>query len=204
MDVELIPVIEIPCYNNELVSPQGNYRNNAGEWQLYKQECQKIAGFTDIITAYPLGSDFYRVRDLPDATIKKLVLSILVEKDDGLPLEEMVRLFSGGLILKINGEARIFPECCCDLLSVHDWEQLANGDKTSFWIGHPEPEVAVEGDAITFITYLSETPVVVNRLHLKKALKQAQAELQAFAQRLVALKQAEGWGINNIDNLLVG
>lgn len=203
MDVVMIPVIEITYYNDHVALPQGNYRNNPREWELYKRECKKRAGFTDIITAFPAGSDFYRVRDLPDSTVKKLVLDLLAENEGEQPIEDRLLPFDGGFVLQINGEARIMPECCCDLLSVHEWDNLVNG-KVGFWIGHPEPEVSVAGDTITFITYLSETPVVVSRLDLKNALEQARIELQAFAQRLVALEQAEGWGINNIDKLLVG
>lgn len=216
MNVALVPVIEIYCIDDTIKMPNGSWHEYPAEWEQYHRQCNKMAGFTELLNeAFP-GSSLYRVTDLTTLTLRQLLLNAITKmKEDELDMEDLGP-FSGGFILQLNGENKLLPQCCSDLLVIHEWEKLVNDYNGYFWQGHPSPLVTVEGDVITFnveqrapeseqfFPPLPDKLIVVNRLHLKTAIDRAKSELLEFANRLLAIEQAEGWCVEGIVKMLVG
>lgn len=215
MTVELIPVIEIG-YNNQDVPTPGKYPywNYPELWDKYNNESYKKAGFIDDLEPYLAGSSFYRLSEITDNNLKKLVTDHTQELRDGKYEREQASALFGGYVLRIDGQDKYFPQCCGDLADLQYWENLASGKEKGFYAGHPEPEVKVQGDKITFDFTVGEfnehfapTPseniVQFDIPSLRKAIEIVKTELYKFEQRLEKINQDEKLNIDNIGGLLI-
>ena len=62
-----------------------------------------------------------------------------------------VTSFCGGLLLKIDGETVIEPECCADLSDITNWWEVAKyrgAERKRLWVGHPEYEAVYQDQKI--------------------------------------------------------
>jgi hypothetical protein len=121
--------------------------------------------------------------------------------------------FSGGYILRVDGQDRYFPQCCGELSDIIYWDRLSEG-QSSYYEGHPEPQINFEGNDIVFDFSVDEfdepfqpTPpeitLTIDRLELRKAVGKVRTELKAFEQRLVKINEDEKLDIDNIGRLLI-
>lgn len=96
MEVKLIPVIEIYCINEDVEMPKGAYEDYPAEWNQYHLECNRRAGFTEVLTEYLPGSSLYRAIDLTPPSLKKLLVDAVARmKEDEIEMDELLA-FSGG------------------------------------------------------------------------------------------------------------
>jgi len=215
MTVELIPVIEIG-YNNQDVPIPDNYPywEYPELWDQYNSDSYKKAGFKDGFKPYLPGSSFYRLSDISDNNLIKLVIDHTQELRDGKYEREQASVFFGGYVLRIDGQDKYFPQCCGDLADLIYWENIANGKEQGFYAGHPEPQVKIHGDKIIFDFSVGEfdehfapTPneniVQFDIPSLKKAIEIVKTELNTFEQRLERISKDEKLNINNISGLLI-
>lgn len=218
MLVELIPVIEIVRYNDHVPMPEGPYWDNRKEWDEYRAVCLEKAGFPDKMMPYSPGSVFFRFNDISDANLKKVVLDQTEktrEEDYEWEEEGYGRSFYGGYVLRVDGEDKYFPQCCCDLSYIRDWESLLTDKRENFYAGHPSPTVKLNDGILTF-DFTITTPVhesfaddvpdkqlSVDMELLRQALANAKIELNEFGERLIRLNETEKLGIPNIDKYLI-
>lgn len=215
MTVELIPVIEIGHYNQDVPTPDKHpYWNFPELWDKYNNESYKKAGFMDDLKPYLAGSSFYRLSEITDNNLKKLVTDHTQDLRDGKYEREQASALFGGYVLRIDGQDKYFPQCCGDLADLQYWKNLASGKEKGFYAGHPEPEVKIQGDKITFDFTVSEfdehfapTPseniVQFDIPSLRKAIEIVKTELDKFEQRLEKINQDEKLNIDNIGELLI-
>ena len=121
--------------------------------------------------------------------------------------------FSGGYVLRVNGQDRYFPQCCGELSDINYWENISNG-KSSYHEEHPTPQLKFGISKIIFDFSTDEfdepfqpTPreniLSIDRLELKRAVEKVKTELQTFEQRLDKINKDEKLNIDNIGGLLI-
>ncbi|MCU0431960.1 MAG: hypothetical protein MUC87_00740 [Bacteroidia bacterium] len=217
MKVELIPVIEITSYDQEVQMPEhGPYWKFPNDWENYHRLSNIKAGYSNGLKPYAKASSFYRVSEISDVDIMKAIEREIerqqTEEKNGV--EDLVCSFNGGYVLKIDNEDIYFPQCCCGLDDIREWEDLANGQCIYFSIGHPVPHVTEKNGAICFDfvnTQLRESfvpPVIQPTIEIEKAklmlaVQKAKNELQIFADRLKAINQRENLNIPDLDKILI-
>lgn len=144
----------------------------------------------------------------------KIVIDHTQELRDGKYGREQASALFGGYVLRVDGQDKYFPQCCGDLADIQYWENLASGKEKAFYAGHPEPEVKIQGDKITFDFTVgefdehfdpppSENIVRFEIPSLKKAIETVKTELITFEQPLEKINQSEKLDIDNIGGLLI-
>lgn len=214
MTLELIPVIEIGYNNQDITAPDKYpYWDYPELWDKFNSDSYKKAGFEDEFKPYLAGSSFYRLTDITDNNLTKIVIDHTQELRDGKYDREQASAFFGGYVLRINGQDKYFPQCCGDLADIQYWERLSNG-QNSYYEGHPAPQIKFQGNNIVFDFSVDEfdehfqpTPteitLSIDRLELKKAIERVKSELDIFNNRLEKINQDEKLNIDNIGGLLI-
>lgn len=215
MTIELIPVIEIGYNNQDAPTPDKYpYWEHSELWDKYNSDSTKKAGFKDEFKPYLAGSSFYRVSDITDNNLTKIIIDHTQEFRDGKYGREQASALFGGYVLRIDRQDKYFPQCCGDLADLKYWENISNGKEQGFYAGHPEPQVKIHGDKITFDFTVEEfdehfapTPseniVQFDIPSLKKAIETVKTELDTFEKRLEKINQNEKLNIDNIGGLLI-
>jgi len=217
MKIELIPVIEIQNYNEVIpMPPSGPYWEFADEWEDYRLSTNVQAGFSRDLKSYSKGSSFYRINEIPDSDLLKVVQKeIDRQKDDDHPeIVELACPLTGGLILNIDDVDLYYPQCCGDLSAIRDWNNLLSDEYSYFYMGHPSPGIIKTEKTVIFDFLNSEIqenyvpPVEKDHVELDKdalrtALEKTNQELKHFAERLVTITKAHKLNIPGIDRILV-
>ncbi len=215
MTVELIPVIEIGYHNQDVPTPDKYpYWDYPELWDKYNSDSYKKAGFKDEIQPHLPGSSFYRISEITDNNLTKIVIDHTQDLRVGKYGREQASALFGGYVLRVDGQDKYFPQCCGDLADIKYWENLASGKEQGFYAGHPVPQVKIQGDKITFDFTVGEsdehfTPTPSENLvhfdipSLKKAIETAIMELDKFEQRLEIINQNEKLNVDNIGGLLI-
>lgn len=214
MTVELIPVIEIGYHNQDLIAPDKYpYWNYPELWDKFNSDCYKKAGFKDELKPYLAGSSFYRLPDITDSNLSKLVIDHTQDFRAGKYEREQASALFGGYVLRIDGQDKYFPQCCGDLADIQYWTRLSDG-QNSYYEGHPAPQIKFKGNNILFDFSVDEydehfqpTPnelkLSIDRLELKKEVEKVKTYLKIFEQRLEKINQDEKLNIDNIGGLLI-
>jgi hypothetical protein len=216
MTIQLIPVIEITNYGQDIPlpnkSPCWDYPDL---WNDFHEKCHKKVGFKDVLKPYAQGNSFYELSEISEGNLTKLVLDATEEMRNNQYDSDFVISFNGGCVLKIDDEDLYFPQCCCDLSDIQAWEQLIIDEPSSFYHGHPSPSVLKQKDTIvfdfvnhSFATEVFSPLIKVNSLEiskneLKQAVEEAKIKLNVFAERVKKVNKAEQLNIEDIDKLLV-
>ena len=208
MTIELMPVIEIG-YNNQGVQVPDKYPywEHSALWDKYHNDSYLIAGFKDSLKPYLSGSSFYRLTDISDENLKKLTV------DHTQDLKEQSCSFFGGYVLKIDGQDKLFPQCCGLLADINFWGKISQGQQ-SYYEGHPAPQITFHDNSLTFDVTTNEfeelfqptppTPMFkVDRTELIKAVEKVKDELKLFGLRLKKINDELTLGIKDIDNVLI-
>ena len=215
MKVELIPVIEVGYHNQDITAPDKYpYWDYPELWDKFNSDCYKKAGFKDEFTPYLAGSSFYKLTEITDNNLAKIVINHTQQLRDGKYEREQASAFFGGYVLRIDGQDKYFPQCCGDLADLKYWENIANGEEKGFYAGHPEPQVKILGNQVTFDFTVGEfdehfapTPkdniVQFDITSLSKAIEIVKTQLKIFEQRLEKINQEEKLNIDNIGGLLI-
>ncbi len=215
MELELIPVIEIGYSNQDIPLPgKGPYWEFPDIWDNYNAACYSKAGFEDKLTPYLPGFPFYKLEDINDKNLAKLVLDHTQEMRAGKYDREEVSPFSGGYILRINNIDKYFPQCCGDLSDIHYWIRLGKKETSVFYNGHPEPKVRLSESIITFdfsprgfdepfVPNLQDKQINFDIIALNKAIDKVQTELADFKSRLLKINASENINIESIEKLLI-
>ena len=215
MTIELIPVIEIGYNNQGVIAPDKYpYWDNSEIWDVYHVECYKKAGFKDKLTPYLKGSSFYKLSEITNDNLTKLIIDHTQEMRDGkYERPQNTCAFFGGYVLQVDGQDKYFPQCCGELSDIIYWDKLSNGE-SSYNEGHPAPQIKFEDNNIVFDFSVDEfdepfqpAPVEntlsIDRTELKRAVEKVRIELQAFEQRLNKINKDEKLNITNIGGLLI-
>lgn len=215
MKVELIPVIEVGYHNQDITAPDKYpYWDYPELWDKFNSDCYKKAGFKDEFTPYLAGSSFYKLTEITDNNLAKIVIDHTQQLRDGKYEREQASAFFGGYVLRIDGQDKYFPQCCGDLADLKYWENIANGEEKGFYAGHPEPQVKILGNKVTFDFTVDEfdehfapTPkdniVQFDTTSLSKAIEIVKIQLKLFEQRLKKINEDEKLNIDNIGGLLI-
>ena len=207
MTLELIPVIEIGYNNQGIAVPNAYpYWDNPEIWDKYNEESYQKAGFLDKLIPYLKGSSFYRLSDISDDNLKKLTIEHTQE------LQEQSCSFFGGYVLKINGQDKLFPQCCGLLADIKFWDKISSGQE-SYYEGHPAPRInfkaskiildlVVEENDESFEPY-TDKKIILEKEELKKAVQIAKEQLKIFALRLEKINLEEKLGIIGIADVLI-
>ncbi|MBM9547402.1 hypothetical protein JWG40_10265 [Leptospira sp. 201903074] len=213
--LELIPVIEIG-YNNQGVEVPNKYPYWAYSalWDKYHSDCHTQAGFVNSFNPYLAGSSFYRLSEITDINLTKLIIDHTKDLRERKFEREQANAFFGGYVLRIDGQDKYYPQCCGDLSDIKYWENLVNKKECGFYSGHPEPKVKIKEKIITFDFTVDEfgecfspTPeeniIQFDILSLKKAIEIVKRELSLFEQKINIINKRENLNIENIGGLLI-
>jgi len=214
MQVALIPVLEIG-YNNQGVEVPASYPywENAPRWEAYHAACYAKAGFLDALPPYLPGASFYQLSAITARNLAKLTKDHTAELRAGTYAREEACGFFGGYVLQLDGEDIFFPQCCGQLRDIGYWAQLAAGSAAAYE-GHPAPGLCFTADTVlldftadpndeSFQPPPPRLSVAISRAAVQLAVQRANRELERFAQRLRALNEAEGFGVPDLDKLLI-
>lgn len=214
MKIELIPVIEIGYNNQGIKAPEEYpYWEYQEIWNKYRKESLEKAGFNDEFRPYLKGSPFYEPKEITDENLQKVVLDHTEALRNGEYDREQVSCLLGGLVLKINGEDKFYPQCCGDLSDVIYWQKLSKR-QNSYYEGHPAPNYDFKDDTIIFDFSVDEydehfepTPpevkLVVNIADLEIAIENAKSELGELAERVKKINRNLNLELERIDDLLI-
>lgn len=217
MKIELIPVIEINNYDQDVpMPPQGPSWEFPNEWEKYFLTANLEAGFSKDLKPYSKGSSLYQINDISSSDLLKIIQTKIdiEESDDELTLEDLVSPFNGGYILKIDGNNKYFPQCCSDLGDITEWDDLLDDEDHNFYMGHPSPRIEKSENTIIFDFLNSEiqdnyTPpvledqIIVDKNELANTIEGAKKELKIFAEKLIQINESENLNIPNIEKLLI-
>ncbi|MFN8713857.1 MAG: hypothetical protein ACK5Z2_13505 [Bacteroidota bacterium] len=217
MKVELIPVIEITNYGQDVKTPEnGPYWEYTDEWENFRYQSSLKAGFSEGLKPYSKATSFYRISELTDADILKSIEKEIVRQqtEEKKGVDDLVCAYSGGYVLRIDEEDIYFPQCCCGLDDLADWEGLLNEDAADFSIGHPYPHVIQKQGKICFdfanaplregfVPPVVYSSIEVEKTALEHAIREAKKELDVFAERLKDINRNENLGITEIDKRLI-
>jgi len=217
MKVELIPVIEISNYGQNIKMPdKGPYWENSDEWEKYNHLSNVKAGFSDNLKPYLKASSLYKIDEISDNDLLKVIQNEIEiqQTDENRGIEDLVCAFSGGYILRIDDENVYFPQCCGDLADLNEWENLTIGKTKQFYPGHPFPRVTENEDKICFDFINIEIqenfvpPPLFNAVEVEKselvfAIAEVKKELNFFADRLKFINQTKKLNIANIEKRLI-
>ncbi|WP_294287549.1 hypothetical protein [uncultured Chryseobacterium sp.] len=217
MKIELISVIEIEIYIEEIPFPQsGPYWEFADEWEEYHLLTNAKAGFSNHLKPYSKGSSFYRISDISDADLLRVIQKeIDRQKDEDHPeIVELACPLTGGFVLRINGADIYYPQCCGDLSAIECWNDLLADEDSYFYMGHPSPKIIKTEKTVIFDFLNSEiqehyTPPVkedqieIDKDALRIALEKVNQVINNFAKRLVKINEIQNLNIPGIDRILV-
>lgn len=215
MKIQLIPVVEIAGYGSGMPLPnKGPYWEYPEVWETFHRESHRQSGFPDKLVSYVPGSALYELSGLSDGNLRKLVLDTTAEMIAENYDRDLVSAFSGGYILNVNDDDKLYPQCCSDLRLIYEWEALTEGEGNFFYNGHPSPVVIIEEQTITFnmdtqekdeqfVPPPAEKLLSIDKAALLQAIRSVKAELVIFAERLKKINVEEGLNIPDIDKLLV-
>lgn len=206
--LELVPVIEIWENCDSVVFPQKYpYWKYPEEFAKANAACLLINGY-EPMKSYAKGLCFYELDLVSDLN---LLLQIR-KRIDGYTIDEVCP-FDGGYVLKVQNEDMLFPQCCGDLSDIQYWKDLSEGESRLFWQGHPQPEITVDGQIITFdlnpddyddfVPTPKEQIFSINILDLQQALKDTIVKLQVFSDRIDKLGIENNFKIEKLSDVLV-
>jgi hypothetical protein len=214
MTIELIPVIEIGYGNQGVTTPDKYpYWDNSEIWDAYNEESYRRAGFKDKFIPYQKGFSIYRLPNITEDNLTKLIIDHTQEMREGKYERQQACTFFGGYVLRVNDQDKYFPQCCGGLSDITYWERLSDG-QASQYEGHPEPLIKFDNNNITFDFSVDEyderfqpTPpeitLTIDRLILKKAIENVKIELKIFEKRLNEINTKTELNIDNIGGLLI-
>jgi hypothetical protein len=217
MKIELIPVIEFSNYDEDLEMPSGSSLEFPDEWENYNICANLKAGFSESFRAYFKSSFFYRITEISDADLLKIIhREIEIQQtEENRGIDDLVCCMEGGYILKINNVDTYFPQCCARLKHIIEWEDLVSDEGNScFYTGHPSPKVEIQQNKIIFDFLHSIPPesyaypvledqIEVDKESLKTAVDNAKKELQYFSQQLIRINKKENLNIPEIDKIFI-
>jgi hypothetical protein len=217
MKVELVPVIEISNSDQDIKFPDsGPFWEYENEWENYNHLCNVAAGFSEFLKPYLKGSSLYKIDEILDIDLFHVIQNEIdiqqTEENNGI--KDLVSSFSGGYVLKIDDRAVYFPQCCCSLADIREWENLIIGITESFYAGHPYPRVTEVQNKISFdfinieigenfVPPISLSYIEIEKSDLEFAIIETNNSLQVFADRLKRINQIKKLNIKNIDKILI-
>jgi hypothetical protein len=194
--VELMPVIELTpgtFSTHERSSPSGSGLDLPEEWNRYWLDSLADSGVVGL-NPIRLWSWLVPTRQLTDAVVLNRILTVLVREWGGPDVfsdPDMKPVLNGGLALRNNDDLLVAPTCCSDLGNLSDWKQALEYRQSSWkmlWIGHPWLSVRFDGKRLVLSDlHESDSPVArwtISHEDLGRAVAEAEAELEVFAQRL--------------------
>ncbi len=180
----------------------------ANKHQQLNLSTQSAPGVVQTMTARPVvewfgksrpevwGTGFVPVELLTDTDIQTLVEEHLESLDPSTAREETCPLF-GGILLTINGEIVLEPQCCADLSECWCWFELHedSGGRYLGVSGHPQPYVDRCGETFFFLCHEPDSPFTpdtkpafsVPAAELLRLLDDARRIVEAFERRLAVL-----------------
>lgn len=217
MKIELIPVVEITNYDNDIpLPPEGPYWEFIEDWENYHIQTNLEAGFSKELKSYSKGSSLYRINEISNEDLLKLIQKEINFEDDdeNLGIEDLNNPFNGGYILKIDGIDKYFPQCCSDLGDITEWDDLLDDEDNNFYMGHPSPKIEKSQNIIIFDFLNSqiqenyappilENQIAVDKEKLATAIQEAKKELEIFARKLIKINESENLNIPNIEKIFV-
>lgn len=216
MKIKLIPVIEVTNYSQELaMPPSGPYWEFPDEWEDYHITTNIMAGFSKELKPYSKGSSFYRISEISDDDLLKIIHKEIEiqQTEENRGIDDLACSLDGGYILKINNVDKYFPQCCGKLKDIIEWEDLFD-DTPNFYMGHPSPRIVKSENKIVFDFLNSEIQdgyappvledsIAIDEELLKIAIENAKNELHKFAQQLIKINESKNLNIPSIDKILI-
>ncbi|WP_409416059.1 hypothetical protein [Flavobacterium sp. PS2] len=193
--MELINTIEIlpsEYSNNDYKSPNTSFLESKLEWYNYWKKCISDSKLTEL-EPIEKGSFFVDLNTLNDNELKVILLKTLIEIDFENIDDEISHLY-GGIVLKLNDQIIIQPNCCCDIGNLSEWLKILISKEDEWhqlWIGHPWVFFKTVDDLIYFSDYteknngqnLDEKFSIPKGL-LEKNLKKIKQEQEEFRTRI--------------------
>jgi len=203
MDLELIPLIELHYYDEDVNSPSGSSSELPKEWDKYNEKGFALAGFKDKFQPYESGSWLYKLNEITESNLIKIVEKYFeeFELDESLT-DDNIKPLDGGYILKTINKNLLYPQCCGNLGDIDSWEGIINPNNTYFWNGHPTPIIIQKNENIVFdLTDMNQKEISIDREKLKTALQETKKQLSNFSKRINKLEN--NYGIDNLGEKLI-
>ncbi|GAB2955774.1 hypothetical protein GCM10027048_22200 [Hymenobacter coalescens] len=123
--VELIPVLDIGYYSQELPAPALYPRKqHAAAWDEYAAPSPALTGFPEPLRPYAPGLHFYRAVDIGQGNLQKVLADHLAGCFSGEWLLAETPSLYGGYVLRLDGRNALFPQCCGELSDIIYWKRL--------------------------------------------------------------------------------
>ncbi|MBF7092487.1 hypothetical protein IUY40_13185 [Flavobacterium sp. ALJ2] len=193
--MKLINVIEISpstYSNNNYKSPNCTFLENQTAWYNYWKKCINDSNLTEL-EPIEKSSYFVDINTINDNSLK-IILQKALEEIDIENIDDEILPFNGGIILKINDQKFIEPNCCCDIGNLTEWLNILIAKKEEWhqlWIGHPWVFFKTVNDLIYFSDYTDENnsqnikeKFSVSKSSFERELKKTQLLQEDFRLRI--------------------
>lgn len=193
MEIELVPVIEVPRVHAATSPPSSS---SSDEKEAHFKAILEQDGFPGYRPFLP-GHGLYRLDQFRASAGLLRIVQIHVgryDPDHGLPIAESCALF-GGYILKVDDEVVCVPQCCGSLADFASWQCVVDPSFSEGYIcneGHPAPRLARRGDFLElsceddqFDTFWQPAiSCTIPRDRLSSAITACEVELSGFEKEL--------------------
>lgn len=156
MIVQLVPVVELPSPDHPI------HRQET----LVDQEYSVQIGYS-VMAPVDSRVPLYETEKLTDQDWRLAISRHIADT----AVQDSCALF-GGILLKVDGENKIFPQCCGTLADVVSWQTLLSDSFDAGWVnteGHPCPSVVKRDGKVTFFCSEAEEsfiPFAISELTL--------------------------------------
>lgn len=159
--MKLINTIEISPLRyakEEFELPEISDYPDPEEWYTKWEEVASRLNFN--FKTIQKGSYLVDIEDIDDDNLELIVQARLkdIDFDDPEVLDHILAL-DGGIVLMMDDEIKIAPNCCSDIGNSDEWQRIfqkESSDWSDLWIGHPWIFYKKENGKIKFSDYSDE------------------------------------------------
>ncbi|AZA82288.1 hypothetical protein C1637_09260 [Chryseobacterium lactis] len=153
--LKLINTIEISPFKyskEEYEMPDISDHPDSEEW--YNRWINAISTLDLDLNAIKAGECLVDMENI-DGKNLQIILEVNLKDSD----KDSIRAFDGGIVLTIDDEIKIAPNCCSDIGNIAEWQRIFEKETTGWsdlWIGHPWIFYKKENGKIQFSDYSDE------------------------------------------------
>ncbi|UKB78892.1 hypothetical protein [Chryseobacterium sp. MEBOG07] len=193
--MKLINTIEISplrYVKEEVGLPEISDYPNHEEWFTKWKEAVSQLNFN--FETIEKGSYLVDIKTIDDETLKMIVEAKIEDMESEESEEDVfVMAFDGGIVLKIENDILIQPNCCGDISNIEDWKNIFKNPSSEWkdiWIGHPWVLYKTENGKVCFSEYTESNIEDIENIKIVAEVDESElkVELEKVIQHQINFK----------------
>ncbi|PWN60393.1 hypothetical protein [Chryseobacterium viscerum] len=186
--MKLINTIEmnpLRHFKEEVGLPEIDDYPNYKEWFIKWKEVVSRLNFN--FETIEKESYLVDIETIDDETLKMIVEAKIEDMESEESEEDVfVMPFDGGIVLKMENEILIQPNCCGDISNIEDWKSIFKNPSSEWrdiWIGHPWVLYKTENGKVCFSEYTESNIEDIENIEI--VAKVDESELKAELEKVI-------------------